>query len=61
MKYIEIYTRIDGTVETGVYDTKKEILEAFEQTKHFSDLFKESSIIELKPDGETSLLAHWEK
>lgn len=60
MKYIEIYTFLNGQVEVEVINTKKEAFESFKETQRLSNFFKESSLIELKPNGETSLLAHWE-
>lgn len=61
MKYIEIYTFNDGRIETEVFDIKEEALKSFKETQNYPNFFKESSLIELKTDGETSLLAHWEK
>ena len=61
MKYIEIYTFLNGKVEAEVINTKSEALKSFKETQSYPNFFKESSLIELKADGETRLLAHWEK
>lgn len=61
MKFIEIYTLINGDIKAVIYKTKGEALYSHDCTKYMENEYKESAVISLNQKGETERIAYWKR